>query len=152
MKAGYFTDRYRVARQSLQAVMQLFLPVIPLRENRDAPCAAASRMQALVPVCANAETIAIRLAAGKHSRKRMRHAPCWKVAFMPRGGTHARIHYLIVSLCLAGCAQSSPTREDSKPHAAALPPAVGSSVSGRRPRPINSWTMRRCARRTATAA
>jgi hypothetical protein len=41
---------------------------------------------------------------------------------MPRGGTHARI-YLIVSLCLAGCGQSSPAREDSKPDAAALPPS-----------------------------
>jgi hypothetical protein len=53
----------------------------------------------------------------------MRHAPCSKFVSMPTVGTHARIHYLIVSLCLAGCAQTSPTREERKPHAAALPPS-----------------------------
>ncbi len=34
---------------------------------------------------------------------------------MPKAGTHARIHCLIVSLCLAGCSQSGSTREDSPP-------------------------------------
>jgi hypothetical protein len=95
--------------------------------------AASSRRQ--LPLAATSLAHRNRLSIGTHWRKRlpshsrktfekrMRHAPCWKLVFMPTGGTHARIHYFIVSLCLAGCAQSSATREDTKPHAPAQPPS-----------------------------